>query len=174
METITGRRSFGQRMKDAAMLDPGLYEEVEHDPSATGQAAGVVAIVAVCAAIGTLGAEGGLIGAAIGAAVGALVGWLVLAGIVYVVGDKLFGGTATWGEMLRTMGFAQAPGVLYILGIIPLLGALAAGVAWLWILVAVVVAIRQGLDVSTTKAIVTGVVAWIGYVLIAGVLKLLF
>ncbi|HUH12998.1 MAG TPA: YIP1 family protein [Longimicrobiales bacterium] len=171
METIAGTRSFGQRMKDAAMLDPGLYEEVEHDASATGQAAGVVAIVAVCAAIGQAGAG---IGGIVGAAAGALIGWLVLAGIVYLVGDKIFGGTATWGEMLRTMGFAQAPGVLYILGIIPLLGGLIAFVVWLWILVAVVVAIRQGLDVGTGKAVATGVLAWIGYVLVAGALGFLF
>lgn len=170
MDTIAGRRSFGQRMKDAALLDPGLYEEVEHDGSATGQAAGVVAIVAVCAAIGQAG--GGL-GGVIGAAFGALIGWLVLAGIVYLVGDKIFGGTATWGEMLRTMGFAQAPGVLYLLGIIPILGGLVSLVVWLWILVAVVVAIRQGLDIGTGKAIVTGVVAGVGYLIVMGALSFL-
>ena len=171
METITGRRSFGQRMKDAAMLDPGLYEEVEHDGSATGQAAGVVALVAACAAIGNIGSGGAGI---LGAAVGALVGWVVLAGIVYLVGDKLFGGTATWGEMLRTMGFAQAPGVLYILGIIPILGAVVAFVVWLWILVAVVVAIRQGLDIGTGKAVLTGIVAGVGYMIVAGLMSFLF
>src|ERR687887_64220 len=80
------------------------------------------------------------IGAAIGAArdpqaanpilallagvVGAVVGWAVVTGFVYLVGTRLFGGTATWGEVLRTVGFANAPGVLNILGFIPVLGGL--------------------------------------------------
>jgi hypothetical protein len=75
------------------------------------------------------------------------------------VGTRLFGGTADWGELLRTLGFAQAPRVLNVLGIIPVLGPLVMLVVWLWVLVTQVVAIRQALDVDTGKAILTAVVS---------------
>lgn len=170
MEMIAGRRSFGQRMKGAALLDVSTYEEVEHDSTATGQAAGVVAIVAACAAIGSY--HGGL-AALVGAAVSALVGWLAMAAIVYFIGDKVLGGTATWGEMLRTMGFAQSPGVFYIIGVIPFLGWIAKFFVWIWVLAAVVVGIRQGLDVSTGKALAAGFLAWLALVVVSAVVALI-
>ena len=98
METLKAR-SMIDRMKGAAMLDVHTYEEVEADATATGQAAGVVLLVAAAQAIGASGYGGRGI---IGGAVAALIGWLLWAGITYVIGDKLFGGTATWGELLRT------------------------------------------------------------------------
>lgn len=157
------------RMMGAALLDTATYEEVEHDSSATTQAAIVVAIVAVCAAIGNAG-DGG--SGAIGALISALVGWLVWSGVTYVIGDKVFGGTATWGELLRTLGFAQSPGVLYILGIIPLLGRLAAFGVWVWLLVTGIVAIRQALDFSTGKAILTALLGLAAYIAVAMVFAL--
>lgn len=151
-------RGMLDRMKGAAMLDVATYEEVEADTTALGQAAGVVVIVAICQAIGTSG-EG--IGTALLAGVAALIGWLIWAGITYLVGDKMLGGTATWGELLRTLGFAQAPGVLYVLAIIPILGWLVSLGVGIWILVAGIIAIRQALDFSTGKAILTAVIGWI-------------
>jgi hypothetical protein len=151
-------RSIVDRMRGAAMLDVATYEEVEHDLSATGQAATVVALVAVCSAIGSIG---GGIAAIIGGLVSALLGWLIWAGVTYFVGTKLFGGTATWGELLRTLGFAQSPGVLMILGIIPVLGGLVRFAVAIWMLAAGIVAIRQALDVSTGKAVLTAIVSWI-------------
>jgi hypothetical protein len=149
--------SWIRRMKGAALLDVNVYEEVEADPTATTQAAGVVAIVALAQGIGSAG-EGG--GAIIGGIIAAVVGWLLWAGITYLIGDKLLGGTATWGELLRTIGFAQAPGVLYILGIIPLLGGIVRLAVALWVLVAGIIAIRQALDFSTGKAVLTAVLGW--------------
>lgn len=156
---IPRQRSFVERMIGAAMLDVSVYEEVEHDQSATGQAAGVVAIVAVCAAIGSMGhhsAKG-----PIGAIVGALLGWVIMAGLTYVIGTKMFGGTADMGEMLRTLGFSRAPGVIAAIGFIPLLGWLAILIASIWQLVTAVVAIRQALDFDTGKAVATAVLAWL-------------
>jgi len=149
---------LGERMKGAAMLDVATYEAVEADTSATGQAAIVVAIVAVAQAIGASGsgADGMIMGV-----LGAVVGWLVWSAITYVVGDKFFGGTATWGELLRTIGFAQAPGVLYVLGIVPLLGGMVRFAVGIWILIAGIIAIRQALDFSTGKAILTALIGWL-------------
>ena len=78
-----------------------------------------------------------------------------------MIGDKLLGGTATWGELLRTLGFAQAPGVLMIFGIIPLLGGIVRVFVALWLLITGIVAIRQALDFSTSKAIVTALLGWV-------------
>ena len=151
-------RSFAERMIGAAMLDVSVYEEVEADEGATGQAAGVVALVAVASAIGAYhnGGRG-----AIGAMIAALVSWALWAGVTYLVGTRFMGGTATWGELLRTLGFAQAPGVLNVLGIVPVLGGLVTFVVWVWTLVTAIVAIRQALDFDTGKAVITAVVSFI-------------
>ena len=149
------------RMVGAAFLNIDTYEEVEHDQTATGQAAGVVAMVAVASAIGA--SPLGFMGAG-RAAILALIGWLVWAGIAYLVGDKLLGGTATWGELLRTLGFAQAPGVLMVLGIIPFLGTLILGVVGLWMLVTAFIGIRQALDFGNGKTAATVVIGWVIYV----------
>lgn len=166
---VTRRRSLTERMKGAALLDVGVYEEVEHDETATGQAAVVVGIVAIASAIGGLsdGFGGFLVGL-----LAAYVGWLVWSGITYLVGTNLFGGTATWGELLRTIGFAQSPGVLAVLAIIPLLGILVRLVVFVWLLVAVIIAIRQALDVTTGKAVLTALVGWVCYIVVAALAAL--
>ncbi len=151
------RRNFTDRMFAAARLDSSLYNEVEHDHAATGQAAGVVGMVAVASALGGIGGGGVNI---IGGLIAALLGWFVWAGVTYVVGDKLLGGTASWGELLRTLGFAQAPGVLYVAAILPLVGGLARGVVAVWILLAGIVAIREALDFSTGRAVLTALIGW--------------
>lgn len=156
--------SLTDRMMGAARLDVATYEEVEADTTATGQAAVVVGIVAIASAIGAIGTEGA---GPIGALIGAFIGWLVWSGITYLIGDKLLGGTATWGELLRTLGFAQAPGVLFALGIIPFLGGIVRFLVGIWILVAGVIAIRQALDFSTGKAILTVILGWLAMMLLA-------
>lgn len=154
------RRGMVDRMVGAALLNVNTYEDVEADTSATSQAAGVVALTAVAAAIGEL-ALGPF--AMIGQAMATLVHWVLWAGITYVIGDKVFGGTATWGELLRTLGFAKAPGVLAAAAFLPLLGGLIHFVIGPWMLVTGVVAIRQALDFSTGKAIVTALLGLIPY-----------
>ena len=158
MTTAIAGRPMLERMKRAALLDPHLYEEVEADRTATGQAATVVAIVAVAQGLGAapLGASG-----IIGGIVAALLAWLVWAGVTYVIGDKILGGTATWGELLRTLGFAQTPGLLGILAFLPLLGGLIRFAVAIWVLIAGIIAIRHALDFSTGKAILTGVLGWL-------------
>ncbi|MDP2958197.1 MAG: YIP1 family protein [Longimicrobiales bacterium] len=156
--------SLVDRMVGAAFLSVDTFEEVEHDQEATAQAAMVVAMVAAAQAIGAspLGVFG-----AVRAAVVSLVGWALWAGITYLVGAKLFGGTASWGELLRTLGFAQAPGLLMVLGIIPFLGKPVIVVVALWMLVAAFIAIRQALDFGNGKTFGTVLVGWGIYTLLA-------
>ncbi len=152
------QRSLVSRMVGAALLDVSTYEEVESDSSATTQAAIVVVLVAACRAIGTWGGPGMIAGA-----VTALVGWLLWAGITYFIGTRLFDGQATWGELLRTIGFAQAPGVLFLLGLLPFLRGLLGFALLIWLLAAGIVAIRQALDVTTGKAVLTAVIGWVAF-----------
>ncbi|MBB4636641.1 YIP1 family protein [Longimicrobium terrae] len=150
--------SFTERMIGAATLNIATYEEVEHDRTATGQAAGVVALVAVASVVGAMGSgtEG-----MVSALVGALASWAVWSAVTYFVGTRMFGGTADWGEMARTIGFAQAPGLLAIFGFIPILGWLIRIVVAIWMLACVIVAIRQALDFTTGRAIGTAVLGFI-------------
>jgi hypothetical protein len=156
-----------ERMKGAALLEIDTYEEVEHDTTATMQAGSVVVLAAIASAIGNW--QLGLFAAA-GSALAALVAWGVWAGITYLIGDKLFGGTATWGELLRTLGFAYSPGVLAVLGILPFLGWAIFPVIGIWTLIAGVIAIRQALDFSTGKAVMTAVLGFIPYVIVMSIL----
>jgi hypothetical protein len=119
-------------------------------------------LVGIAQAIGGAGEGGSGILAGL---LSALLSWLLWGGITYLVGTKLFGGTATWGELLRTIGFAQTPGVLHVLGIIPVLGGVIRFAVAFWVLIAGIIAIRQALDVSTGKAILTAVLGWLVIVL---------
>ncbi|MBT8403079.1 MAG: YIP1 family protein [Gemmatimonadetes bacterium] len=157
MEASTSR-SLVSRAIGAALLDVDVYEEVEADRSATGQAATVVLAVAVANVIGSWGAGGAGIAGGVNAA---FLGWLLWAGVTNIVGTRLMGGTADWGELLRTLGFAQAPGVLAVVGIIPLLGWIAGIGIWVWTVVAGVIAIRQALDFSTGKAVITALISMV-------------
>ena len=145
-------RTFWGRMWGAALLDVSTYEEVEHDPTATGQAATVVAMAAAAQAIGASAAGPGRL---VAAGLGALLAWLAWAAVTYVIGDHLFGGTATWGELLRTLGFAQSPNVLAVLALLPLVGWLMEAVLFFWVVTAGIIAIRQALDIGTGKALLT-------------------
>jgi hypothetical protein len=165
----TAQHSIVDRMKGAALLDVATYEEVEADTTATGQAAVVVAIVALASAIGALRGGGASI---IGGLVAAFIGWLIWSGVTYLIGTKVFGGTATIGELLRTIGFAQSPGVLLVLGIIPIVGLLVRFAVWIWLLIAGIIAIRQALDFSTGKAVLTALLGWLCMMVLVALLAL--
>ncbi|MFO7259902.1 MAG: YIP1 family protein [bacterium] len=154
-----GQRSLTERMKGAALLDIEAYEEVEADTSATAQAAIVVGIVALATAIGSApaGPSGFLVGL-----IETYVRWLLWSGLTYLIGDKLLGGTATWGELLRTLGFAHVPRALLVLAVLPGLGWVLELAVAVWVLAAAIVALRQALDFSTTRAVVTAVLGWLG------------
>lgn len=158
-------------MRRAAMLDISLYEGVEADQRATGQALAVVIIVAIANAIGlVLGGGGG--GGILTAAVSAVLGWIVWSFVTYAVGTWLFHGTATPGELLRTIGFAQTPRIFDILAFIPIVGGLIRLAVFIWLLITGIVAIRQALDFSTGRAVATGIIGWLCMVVIDVVLSI--
>ena len=152
-----------QRMVGAAKLDAATYEEVEADKGATWQALGVVALSAVGAAIG--GAVQGGERAFTGMLVSSLVAWVAWAVVTWVVGTMFLPAPETKsdvGELLRTIGFAQSPGVLRILSGTPLVGGLINLAIWVWLLAAMVIAVRQALDyTSTGRAIAVCAIGWV-------------
>jgi hypothetical protein len=151
------------RIIRAAKLDAQLYEEVEADRDATGQAMAVVVMSALAAGIGSLG-SGDLLGL-VGGTIAALVGWLIWAFLTYFIGTRLLPEPQTkadYGELLRTIGFASAPGLIRVFGVIPGLGALLFLVAGIWMLVAMVIAVRQALDyTSTPRAVGVCLIGWL-------------
>ncbi len=159
---------FANRVIRAMRLESSLYEEVEADRTATGQAMAVVILASIAGGIGT----GGIVGlrGVLSLTLAALGGWVVWALITYIVGTKILPTAQTRsnpGELLRTLGFANSPGLLSIFGLIPVLGGLVKLVVPIWILVAWVIAVRQALDyTSTGRAIAVCLIGWLLYVLI--------
>lgn len=165
------------RMIRAAKLDATLYEEVEADRGAMGQALGVVLISSVAAGIGSI-SRGGFAGVVPSILLGtlfALIGWFVWAYLTYFIGTKLLPEAQTkadLGELLRTIGFSSSPGVIRVLGLIPGLTGLVFLVASIWMFIAMIIAVRQALDFDSTWR-ASGVVL-IGAIVQGLILALLF
>ena len=158
-------------------LDREVFAEVEHDASATSQAAIVIAIVAALSTVGSilqmlfslvLGGGAQAFGSALlGIVVTfimAFVSWAIWSFVTYIVGTQLFKGEATFQEMLRVIGFASAPRML---GIIPCVGRPVGGI---WALIASYFAIKEGLDLDDTGTIVTILVGWLLAAIINGII----
>jgi len=158
------KSSFLKRIFRAIKIDPELYEEVEHDKSATLQAATVVILSSLAAGVGaiSMGASNFLLGPTL-----SLVNWFIWAFFIFIVGTKLFPDKQTKsnvGELLRTIGFASAPGIIRVLGLTPELMLVSFVGAQFWILACMVVAVRQALDYkSLWKAF--GVVFLSGFII---------
>ena len=161
--------SFAFRLFGAAALDVEIYEEVEADRGATLQAALVVIASSLAAGIGAYGLTGrsgaSLVAGALVWSALALVGWAAWALLVYQIGGRLMPTKETRvdvSELLRTIGFSTAPGVLCVLGIMPLVARPAFVLALGWMLVTMVVAVRQALDYeSTSRAILVCAIGWV-------------
>src|SRR3989339_1323622 len=115
--------TFSGRVIRALRLDKNLFEEVEADEKATGQAMSVVILSCITGGLG----YGGLAGLRwiFLLTVTALAGWVIWAMITYIVGTKILPSGQTSsnpGELLRTLGFAHAPGLFYIFGLLPFIG----------------------------------------------------
>jgi hypothetical protein len=155
--------SFKNRIIRAAKLDVNLYEEVEADKGALRQAMGVVVLSSIAAGLGSIGRVG-FSGIFIGT-ITALISWYVWAYITYFIGTKLLPEPQTkadHGELLRTIGFSSSPGLIRILGIIPGLTGFVFLAASIWMLVAMVIGVRQALDYqSTLRAVVVCIIGWI-------------
>ena len=156
--------SFLGRLTGAALLRASTYEEVEADRGATGQAVAVVALSSLAAGIGARGLGAGTVGDAADVAGVALLAWVAWAWVVYAIGALLMPAPQTRadvGELLRTTGFATAPGLIRVLGVWPGLAAPAFAISAIWMLLTMIVAVRQALEYTTTRrAVAVCVAGW--------------
>jgi hypothetical protein len=161
---LTIMTTFVRRVLGAALLSKRTYEDVEADRSATGQALAVVLLANAGGGVGSLGLGAQTAESVVAGIIGSLVGWIAWATLTYVIGTHLLAEPQTkadTGELLRTVGFAAAPGVLRIFAVIPVIGLAIYIVVWIWMLLAMVVAVRQALDyTSTARAVGVCVVGW--------------
>ena len=162
---------FVDRIIRACKLDITLYEEVEADKSATFQAALVVVLSSLAAGVGaiSLGSYNFIMPAIL-----SLISWYIWAYLIYLIGAKLFPEPTTksdHGELLRTIGFSSAPGLVRVFGFTPELMSITFIGSGIWMLIAMIIAVRQALDYqSTWRAI--GVVV-IGFLVQAIVLVMI-
>ncbi|MDQ3443390.1 MAG: YIP1 family protein [Chloroflexota bacterium] len=162
------------RVIRVAKLDLPVYREITRDANATKEAAVVVAVVALASGIGALSDSFGRV---ILAVVVAFIGWVIFAAMTYFFGKNIFGTHSTQvnvESLLRTQGYAQAPGVLAFFGFIPVLGWIAALVGGIWALITAIVAIRETLVIGTGRAIIVGIVAAIASGIVSAILSLIF
>lgn len=173
---------FKDRIIRASKLDPHLYEEVEADRSAITQALMVVLLSSIAGGIGTGGAvltedgAGKFISALIAGSLASLVSWMIWSYLTYLIGTKIFRGpetSATYGELLRTIGFSASPGIIRVIGLIPMLQGLVFLIAGVWSLAAMIIAVRQALDFTTGRAIGTCLVGWVIQAIILAFILLL-
>ena len=168
--------TFTERMIRASKLDPLIYEEVEADHTAMKQAVTVVILSSLAAgigAIGTLGFQGLIMGLIL-----ALAGWFIWAYLTFFIGTKLLPEPQTHadhGELLRTIGFSSSPGILRVFAIIPFLAGLINIIAAVWMLAAMIVAVRQALDyTSTLRAVGVTIIGWLVQMVFLGILMAMF
>jgi hypothetical protein len=158
---------FQNRVIGVMRLRPAAFEEIEHDPRATSQAAIVVLVVTIAGALAVID-----LGATVflGTIVAGLVRWVTGAVVVWVIGTRLLPGRNTEGDftqVMRTIGFAHAPGIFAALAVLPIVGGLIAVAAGIWTLVAAVIGVRHALDYDDTlRALIVCVIAWIAMVLV--------
>ena len=168
--------SYADRLRGALMLDAGTYRDVEQDTNANGQAALTIVLAALATGIGAIISRD-LLQNTIGVILSSVLQWIVFSFVAYFVGASLFstGQTSvTPGQVLRTIGFAHAPKLFAVLGIIPILGWIVGLVVFFWFLAAAIVALREAFEFDTGRAIGTGLVALIGILIVDIVLSIVF
>jgi hypothetical protein len=158
------------RIMRAIRLDWTVFREIAEDQNAMTEAAIIVVVVTLLSGLGTF--LGALIGkASFGTAFlgflstwlisGILLGWILWAVLTYFVGTMLFQGKTDIPEMMRVLGYANAPNLLGVFGFIPCVGTIIAFIGAILALIAGVIAVREAMEFDTTKAIITVVISWV-------------
>jgi hypothetical protein len=169
---------FIYRLMRAVVRDPTLYEEVEHDRAATLQAGLVVLLASAAAGVGAGGWHGVSPETFVLFSIIAMVSWLTWAVITLEIGRRLMPQPqtrASYGELIRTLGFAAAPGLSQIFAAFPVVTGVVFVLAALWMLAAMVIAVRQALDyTSTARALAVCGLGWALAIVVSITLGLLF
>ena len=166
--------TFGERVVGALKLDANTFEDIERDPTAMGQAVGIIALAALASNLGQIWRLG--FGVMLIGVCSSLVGYVIWSVVVWLAGTKLMPDPATkadFPETFRTIAFAAAPGLIGVVTIVPFLGwllmLLLTPIIWLWSMAAMVVAVRQVLDYSETfKAVIVVLIGFVVFLVFWG------
>ena len=105
-------------------------------------------------------------------------GFAFWAWLTCIIGARILPGAETksdTGELLRTLGFANSPGVLLVFAVIPPLAPFIFPICGVWMLTAMVIAVRQALDYTNTwRAVGACAIGWVVQALILGVVYAMF
>jgi hypothetical protein len=141
------------RLGGAAVLDAGMYESLEADHSVTRQALLTVVLSSIAAGIGAGTSYGDrFVTFAVVAGI-AVVTWAAWSMLALQIGTRLLAAprtSATWGELLRTTGFAAAPGFLQVFAVFPGARVPIFAASGAWMFTAMVVGVRHALDYRST------------------------
>jgi hypothetical protein len=162
------------RIMRIVKLDFSVFKEIESDPSATTQAAIIVAVASVLSAVGSAVGAQNPGTSFLSEILTGLIGWVVWAYVSYFVGRVLFQSKGTFNNMLRVVGYANAPRLLGILGIIPCVGWIGSLAGAVLALIAGVLAVREGLDLDNTKAIIVTVIGWAALMILGMIIAGIF
>jgi hypothetical protein len=156
---------FFLRLRGALALTPYTYEDIEADKTAFPQALAVVILSSLATGIAYL--PGGDLSTVTAGVVAALLGWLIWSWLTYYIGSHWLAGPDTeadWGQLLRTTGFATAPGILRVMGLMVEARDPIFLLTSVWMLAGFVIAVRQALDYRKTwRAIVVCLIGWVIY-----------
>jgi hypothetical protein len=170
--------TFPRRLVRATILDGRTYEEVEADRHASVQAVAVVILASIAGGIGLPSMGSPTLAFFVAAVIGSLVGWMSWAALTYYIGTRLLPEPQTRadvGELLRTIAFASAPGILRVFGLVPVVGVTIYALVSIWMLVAMVSAVRHALDYkSNVRAVAVCAVGWALSLVIAAIIGIAF
>lgn len=156
------------RLTRMVKFDFTVFPEIEQDEAATTEAAVIVLVASLIGALGSVRSGFGQFLLQFIISVG--VGWLLWAYLTMLIGTRIFGGNATFWGMARTLGYASAPGILRLLGAIPIIGWLFPLAAWVLSLILGFYAVRETLELTTEKAILTVLIGWAVMVVVSAIL----
>ena len=150
------------RILRAVRLDPTVYREVAEDEGAMSQAAIIVIVVTLLSAIGSsIAADSFILSTLVSWITAIVIGWIGWAVLTYFIGTYVFKGRSSIAEMMRVLGFASAPRLLGIFGVIPCLGLIAALIGAVLSFIAGFIAVREAMEFDTGNAILTVLISWV-------------
>ena len=147
----SGLRGFARRVARAVILDPYLYREAESSRRGFLEGAGLVLLSSIAGGAGMLISKAGFAGVFWGMAA-SLLGWMVWAAFIYFIEIKMMAGPMSYlnvGKLWRGMAFASAPGLIRVFGVFPPIRTAVFLIAFVWMLIAMVIAVRQTLEDSS-------------------------
>lgn len=157
---VVGTSQIVERAIGVSRFARKYYHDVAADPRATAEAAIVVVVVAIATGLGGLGAG---VGGFMAGVLWAVIRWLLFTAAAWFLAREVFK-TRPDGDvtaLARVVGYAQAPGIIAIVGFIPLLGWSLSLVGNIWLVLSVVMALRYVLMLDFKQSFLTAIGAWI-------------